>query len=74
LETHKVPHGGQRVDVNIESQKYDKEHQVATRWSHVEKMMRVNGKFNPRATRPKVDGWKHGKIYNSITLVEYVSN
>jgi hypothetical protein len=38
------------------------------------KMIRVNGKFDPRATKPKVDGWKHGKVYNSITLVDHLSN
>jgi len=34
LETHKVPLGGQHVDLNLENQKYDKEHQMATRRSH----------------------------------------
>jgi hypothetical protein len=37
LETHKIQLGGQRVDLSLESQKYDKEHQVATRWLNVEK-------------------------------------
>jgi hypothetical protein len=33
LETHKIQLGGQRVKLNLESQKYDKEHQVATRFN-----------------------------------------
>ncbi len=32
-----IPSGGQHVDLSLESQKYDNEHQMAIKWSHVGK-------------------------------------
>ncbi len=48
METHKVPLGGQQVDLNLECQKYDKEHQVATRWSHAKKNDKSQWEVQPK--------------------------
>jgi len=45
--------GGQWVDLSLESQKYDKEHQVATRWLHVEQNDKNQWEVRPKGHQAK---------------------
>ncbi len=71
---NKIPSNGQWIGLSLGSQKYDKEHKVATRWSHVKKQDRSQWEVEPEGHGRKVDEWKHGKVYNLITLAGYLSN
>jgi hypothetical protein len=45
--------GGQQVDLSLKNQKYDKEHQVATRWSHAKENDKSQWEVRPKGHQAK---------------------